>query len=126
MHADADEAARQFAAAGIVRPMTGLLQGIAHILSGDLDRADVVLDEAVRAGQVIGTPDTIAQILCERSLVAMARNQWNHAEALAGQARSRLDQAGWRTLPSARRRPAWPCTGAMSGRRDANSSALSG
>ena len=94
MHADADEAARQFAAAGIVRPMTGLLQGIAHILSGDLDSADVVLDEAVRAGQEIGTPDTIAQILCERSLVAMARNQWNQAEALAGQARSLLDQAG--------------------------------
>ena len=94
MHADADEAARQYAAAGIVRPMTGLLQGIAHILSGDLDRADVVLDEAVRAGQEIGTPDTIAQMLCERSLVAMARNQWNQAEALAGQARSRLDQAG--------------------------------
>jgi LuxR family maltose regulon positive regulatory protein len=94
MHADADEAARQFAAAGIVRPMTGLLQGIAHILSGDLDSADVVLDEAVRAGQEIGTPDTIAQMLCERSLVAMARNQWNQAEALAGQARSLLDQAG--------------------------------
>ena len=94
MHADADEAARQFAAAGIVRPMTGLLQGIAHILSGDLDSADVVLDEAVRTGQEIGTPDTIAQILCERSLVAMARNQWNQAAALAGQARSLLDQAG--------------------------------
>src|SRR5690348_5365842 len=90
MHADADETARQFAAAGIVRPMSGLLQGIAHILSGDLDRADVVLDEAVRAGQEIGTPDIIAQILCQRSLVAMARNQWNQAEALAGQARSLL------------------------------------
>jgi LuxR family maltose regulon positive regulatory protein len=94
MHADADEAARQFAAAGMVRPMTGLLQGIARILSGDLDSADIVLDEAVRAGQEIGTPDTIAQILCERSLVAMARNHWNQAEALAGQARSLLDQAG--------------------------------
>ena len=94
MHADADEAARQFAAAAIVRPMTGLLQGIAHILSGDLDSADIVLDEAVRAGQEIGTPDTIASMLCERSLVAMARNQWNQAEALAGQARSLLDQAG--------------------------------
>ena len=94
MHADADEAARQYAAAGIMRPATGLLQGIAHILSGDLDSADAVLDEAVRAGQEIGTPDTIAQILCERSLVAMARHQWNQAEALAGQARSLLDQAG--------------------------------
>ena len=94
MHADADEAARQFAAAGMVRPLAGLLQGIARILSGDLDSADVVLDEAVRAGQEIGMPDAIAQILCERSLVAMARNQWDQAEALAGQARSVLDQAG--------------------------------
>jgi LuxR family maltose regulon positive regulatory protein len=94
MHADADEAARQYAAAGIVAPLSGLLQGIARILSGDLDSADVVLDEAVRAGQEIGMPDAIAQILCERSLVAMARNHWNQAEALAGQARSRLDQAG--------------------------------
>ena len=94
MHADADEAARQYAAAGIMRPATGLLQGIAHILSGDLDSADVVLDETVRTGQEIGTPDTIADILCERSLVAMARKQWNQAEALAGQAHSLLDQAG--------------------------------
>ena len=94
MYADADEAARQFAAAGMVRPLAGLLQGIARILSGDLDSADVVLDEAARAGQDIGMPDAIAQILCERSLVAMARNQWNQAEALAGQARSVLDQAG--------------------------------
>ncbi len=91
MHADADEAARQYAAAGIARPATGLLQGVAHILSGDLDSADAVLDEA---GQEIGTPDTLAQVLCERSLVAMARSQWNQAEALAGQARSLLDQAG--------------------------------
>ena len=94
MHADADEAARQYAAAGIVAPLAGLLQGIARILVGDLDSADVVFDEAVIAGQEIGMPDAIADILCERSLVAMARNQWNQAEALAGQARSLLDQVG--------------------------------
>ena len=88
MLADADEAARQFAAVGIVRPLAGLLQGIARILSGDLDSADIVLDEAVRTGQEIGMPDAIANILCERSLVAMARNRWNQAEVLAGQARS--------------------------------------
>ncbi len=88
MLADADEAARRYAAAGIVAPLAGLLQGIAHILSGDLDSADTVLDEAVRTGQEIGMPDAIADILCERSLVAMARHQWNQAGALAGQARS--------------------------------------
>ena len=86
--------------------MTGLLQGIAHILSGDLDSADVVLNEAVRTGQEIGTPDTIAQILCERSLVAMARNQWNRAEARQAKRARCWIRPGWRTLPSARRRPA--------------------
>ena len=36
----------------------------------------------------------LAVALCERSLVAMARNQWSRAEALAGQARTVLREAG--------------------------------
>ena len=94
MHADADEAARQVAAAGTVTGAAGLLQGIAHILSGDLDRADAVLEETFQASLELAAPDVLAQVLCERSLVAMARRQWNQAEALACQARSLLDQAG--------------------------------
>jgi LuxR family maltose regulon positive regulatory protein len=36
----------------------------------------------------------IALTLCERSLVAMARNQWNHAGAFASRADARIHQAG--------------------------------
>ena len=126
MHADADEAARQYAAAGIVTPLAGLLQGIARILAGDLDSADVVFDEAVRAGQEIGMPDAIADILCERSLVAMARNQWNQAEALAGQARSLLDQAGLEEAAVCAVQARVALHRGDARRRGANSPALSG
>jgi LuxR family transcriptional regulator, maltose regulon positive regulatory protein len=94
MRADADEAAQKYAAAGIVMPVTGAVQGIARILSGDLDGADAVFKETIAGGSDIGAPDVIAIILAERALVAMARNQWSQAEAFANQAHAVLRQAG--------------------------------
>jgi hypothetical protein len=76
MRVDADDAACKFAATGRVAPAARLMQGIARILSGDLDGGDAVLEEAVRVCAENGPPDVLAQILCERSLVAMARGQW--------------------------------------------------
>jgi LuxR family transcriptional regulator, maltose regulon positive regulatory protein len=93
MRADAGEAARKFAVAGTVVPVTVLLQGIGQILSGDLDGGEAFLEEAITAGAEIGAPDVLAAIWCERSLVAMARNQWSQAEAFAGQARTVLHRA---------------------------------
>jgi len=93
MRADADEATRRFAAAGIVVPVTGLLRGIAQILSGDLDGGDASFEEAVTAGEEIGAPDVLAYLLCERSLVAMARGQWGQTQAFASQARAVLRRA---------------------------------
>ena len=59
--------------------------------------------------------------LCERSLLAMAHNDWGLAEELAGQARGVLIRAGAKTATSrpwsARRRPAWPCTAETSAAR---------
>jgi LuxR family transcriptional regulator, maltose regulon positive regulatory protein len=94
MRADADEAARKLAQAAIVRPVVGGLQGLACVLSGDLDGGDAFFEEAFRAGEHVGVPYTLAQILAERALVAMARNQWHQAEAFAGQAHDVLRQAG--------------------------------
>jgi len=94
MRADADEAARKLAQAGAVRPAAGGLQGIACVLSGDLDGGDAFFEEAFRAGEHVGVPYTLAQILAERALVAMARNQWSQAEAFADQAHDVLSQAG--------------------------------
>lgn len=45
-------------------------------------------------GEQIGSPEHVAVGLSERSLVAMARSQWDRAEVPAGQARSVLRRAG--------------------------------
>ena len=94
MRADADEAVRGFAAGSFVTPAPALLQGIARILCGDLDGGDLSLEDAVSVGEVTGAPDDLAVALCERSLVAMARSQWDRAEALADRARAVLRRAG--------------------------------
>ena len=87
MRADADDATRGWAAANIVGPASVALQGTARILCGDLDGGDAFLRDAISIGDV-GAPDTLANALCERSLVAMARSQWSRAEAFADQARA--------------------------------------
>ena len=94
MRADADEAVRGFTAGSFVTPAPALLQGIARILGGDLDGGDLSLEDAVIAGQVADAPDDLAIALSERSLVAMARGQWDQAQTLAGQARTALRRAG--------------------------------
>ena len=94
MRADADEAARRFAAAGIVLPVTALCQGLALLLSGDPDGADAFFEGAISEGEGFGAPDVVADALCERSLLAMARDDWAAAGALASQARAVVRRAG--------------------------------
>ena len=94
MRADADEAARKFAAANFVPGVTPLLRGTARILCGDLDCADAFFSDAEAIGKERGAPDTAAITLCERSLAAMARHQWDQAGDFAGRAQARLRQAG--------------------------------
>ena len=94
MRADAYEAVRRFAAESFVTPAPALLQGIARILCGDLDGGDLSLEDAVSIGEKTDAPDDLAVALCQRSLVAMARGQWDRAEVLADQAPAVLRQAG--------------------------------
>jgi LuxR family maltose regulon positive regulatory protein len=94
MRADADEAARKFAAANFVPGVTPLLQGTARVLCGDLDGGDAFFAEALSLEEERGSPDITALTLCERSLVAMARHQWNQAGAFASRAHAHLRQAG--------------------------------
>ena len=94
MRADADEAVRRFAAGSFLTPTPALMQGIARVLCGDLDGGDECLEDAVSVGEQVGSPEDVAVALCERSLVAMARSQWDRAEVLAGQARTVLRRAG--------------------------------
>jgi LuxR family transcriptional regulator, maltose regulon positive regulatory protein len=80
-----------------VQPGPLVWQGLARLASGDLDGADESFADAVSVGEQAGAHEALAVALCERSLVGMARNQWDRAEDLADQARavvrrSRLDE----------------------------------
>jgi LuxR family maltose regulon positive regulatory protein len=94
LRADADEAARRFAAQNMVAPAPALVQGLARILSGDLDGADVFLEDAITVGRTAGAPELVPIAQAERALVAMARGDWGWAEVLAERAGAMLRQAG--------------------------------
>jgi LuxR family maltose regulon positive regulatory protein len=101
MRADADEAARGFAATGTVAPVAALMQGIARILCGDPEGGDPFFEDVIGFRE-LAAPDTLLNALGERSLLAMARGDWSQAEALASQARSVLRRSGFeRPLVSA-------------------------
>jgi len=92
MLANVDEARRRFAEQDIVYPVVELFQGVALILSGDLDAADTSLEDAISIWET-GAPDVLALAQGERSLLAMADGNWSRAEVLAGQARTVLRRA---------------------------------
>ena len=94
MRADADEAVRGCAEEGLMIPAAAFLQGIARILCGDRDGGDASLETAVSGLEEVGATETLAFALGERSLVAMARGEWNRAAALAAQAGNVLVRAG--------------------------------
>ena len=118
MSADADEAVQRFAAVGVVAPVAKFLQGIALVLGGDPDGGDAAFEEAFSTGEGIGAPDILADTLCERSLLAIARGDWDRAEALAAQARGVLPQGGPdEAFVCLRCTPVSHCTGEMRRRR---------
>jgi len=92
MRDDAEEAVRRSAAAGISLPTPTFFLGIALLLSGDPDGGDASFQDAVRIAELAGAHEITAAALNERSLLAMARNQWSLAEELAGQARTALSR----------------------------------
>ena len=94
MRDDADEAVRMFATGRFVTPAPALMQGVARVLSSDLDGGEAALEDAISVGETVGAPDDLAATLSERSLLEMARSDWGRAEALADQAQTVLRQAG--------------------------------
>jgi LuxR family transcriptional regulator, maltose regulon positive regulatory protein len=93
MRADADEAARRFAEEHIVESAPALFQGLARVLSGDLEGGDAFFQTVLSVGEETNTPETVAVALGERSLLAMTRGEWSRAEILAEQAGAVLRRA---------------------------------
>jgi LuxR family transcriptional regulator, maltose regulon positive regulatory protein len=98
MRADADEAVRRFASSRFVPPVAGLCQGLALVLSGDPAGGDASFEETIETGKDVSRPDVLAELWCERSLLAMARGEWSLAEAFAGQADAAVRQVGTEDL----------------------------
>jgi LuxR family maltose regulon positive regulatory protein len=94
MRADADEAVRRFTTEHIVQAGPWICQGLARAVSGDLDGADESFQDAVSIGEQAGTDEALGAALSERSLMAMARNQWDRAEVLADQVRAVVHRSG--------------------------------
>jgi LuxR family transcriptional regulator, maltose regulon positive regulatory protein len=93
MRADADEATRRFAAIGVTEPAPILFQGIARVLSGDLDGGDAAFQDAASAAKETDSADVAANALCQQSLLAIARGEWDQAAVFIGQARMALHEA---------------------------------
>jgi LuxR family transcriptional regulator, maltose regulon positive regulatory protein len=95
MRADADEAVRRFAEEHIVESAPVLCQGLARVLSGDLEGGDAFFETVLNAGEETSTPETVAVALGERSVVAMARGEWDRAGILAEEAGAVLRRANF-------------------------------
>jgi LuxR family maltose regulon positive regulatory protein len=94
MLTDADEAVRRFTTENIVQAGPWIGQGLARAVSGDLAGADESFQDAVSIGERAGADEALGAALSERSLMAMARNQWDRAEILAGQVRAVVRRSG--------------------------------
>jgi LuxR family transcriptional regulator, maltose regulon positive regulatory protein len=81
----------QAAQAGLVdasrwRVTALLLEGVADMLTGEVDRADQVLANAAEVGTDARAWPAASTALAERCVLAIGRGDWDQAELLAGQA----------------------------------------
>jgi LuxR family transcriptional regulator, maltose regulon positive regulatory protein len=93
MREDADEAVRRFATESFVTSAPALMQGVARVLSGDLDGGDAALEDAASVAQKVGADEDLALALGERALVAFERGEWDRAEIVSNQAHAALRRA---------------------------------
>ncbi len=93
MRADAELAARTMAAGSFWRTAATLFLGIAHLMAGDTGRADVLFEDASAGGLSGGPAVGPCVALAERSLLAIARKDWEAAGRHLSQARSLAREA---------------------------------
>ena len=93
MRADAELAVGTIAAGSFWRTAATLYLGIAHLMAGDTGRADVLFEDASAGGFPGGPAVGPCVALAERSLLAIARKDWETAGRYLSQARSLAREA---------------------------------
>jgi LuxR family transcriptional regulator, maltose regulon positive regulatory protein len=86
MRADAQAALAGLSPASPWRTATMVIQAMAELLDGQADQADATLAHAVEVGRLAGALPAVSSALAERCLLAIARDDWAQADALAEQA----------------------------------------
>ena len=88
MRADAELAASTMAAGSFFQAAATLYLATAHLMAGDNDRADLLFEDQVAQGRVVGGMIGACIALAERALLAIGRGAWDQAGRYLAQARS--------------------------------------
>ena len=88
MQADAELAARAMPPGSFWRITSTMYRAAAHLMAGDLDRADVLFEDVVAEGQASRITFGPCIALAERSLLAIARGDWDLGNRYLAEARS--------------------------------------
>ncbi|HEY7013710.1 MAG TPA: LuxR C-terminal-related transcriptional regulator [Streptosporangiaceae bacterium] len=87
LRADAELATRTVAAGSFWRTAPRLLLGMAHLMAGDRDRADLLFEDTVTDAESSGVTIGACIALAERSLLAITEGAWDLAGQYLSQAR---------------------------------------
>jgi LuxR family transcriptional regulator, maltose regulon positive regulatory protein len=107
MQADAGLATATMDAGSFWRAPVTVYRGMAHLMAGDLDKADDLFADAITEGLASGIAVGPCVALAERSLLAIAGGEWDTGEQYLDQARTLArdakleDQAGFTIVHAA-------------------------
>jgi LuxR family transcriptional regulator, maltose regulon positive regulatory protein len=100
MRADAELAAKSMAAGSFWRAASLLFLGVAHLMAGDPGQADVLFADHVAEGRSAGAMTGVCFALAERSLLAIARGEWDLGERHLSEARAVAREANLEDYPT--------------------------
>jgi LuxR family transcriptional regulator, maltose regulon positive regulatory protein len=100
MRADAELAAKSMAPGSFWRASSLLFLGVAHLMAGDPDQADVLFADHVAEGRSAGAMTGVCYALAERSLLAIARGEWDLGERHLSEAQAVAHEANLEDYPT--------------------------
>jgi LuxR family transcriptional regulator, maltose regulon positive regulatory protein len=100
MRADAELAAKSMAPGSFWRASSLLFLGVAHLMAGDQGQADVLFADHVAEGRSAGAMVGVCYALAERSLLAIARDEWDLGEQHLSEAQAVAREANVEDYPT--------------------------
>jgi LuxR family transcriptional regulator, maltose regulon positive regulatory protein len=77
------------------RPTMAYVEGVSHLLEGDIETADALLSHACDLASASGSMPLVSLILAERCVAAAELNDWSAADSFAQRALRTVDDGGY-------------------------------